>query len=60
MENPLLITILLTGIFVTVVNYLAKRKLKKLNISDNRKNLYKKSIRTPFGSLLFLFLKVNL
>jgi hypothetical protein len=51
----------LAGIFVLflIVKYLARKKLEKSEISEQRKALYRKSIRTSIGSLWFLFLKIK-
>jgi hypothetical protein len=55
--DKLLLTILITGFFVTVVKIIAHFKLKKLALEEKRNVIYKKMIKNPLGSIYFIFLQ---
>ncbi len=59
MENPLLLTILITGLLVCIIKISANYKLRKLDLSNSRYETYKKMIKKPLGAIFFLFLKIE-
>lgn len=58
--NYILITILITGSFITIIKILSNIKFKRLNISDNRKKINKNLFNNTFGRLYFLIRKIKI
>ena len=60
MIPPFVIVIILTGALIVLINFLAKRKLKRtLFRSESQKKSYQKMINKPLGGIYFLLSSVK-
>lgn len=60
MIPPFVIVIILTGALIVLVNFLAKRKLKRTRFrSESQKKSYQKMINKPLGGIYFLLSSIK-
>ena len=60
MIPPFVVVIIFTGALIVLINFLAKRKLKRTTFrSESQKKLYQKMINKPLGGIYFLLSSVK-
>lgn len=58
-SNPLLVVILISLGSINLIKYFANKKFKRISLSNNRKYLYSKMLKTSIGRLFFIFKQIN-